>query len=141
MPGGHHEGFQRSAVNSPSTYPPTDLAGWRREPELLGRHQQILDRAPQAEVELAPIVGGDRLRAGEIGPDLDLVLLDAEAPRLGVPGGRSQDRVAEQEAKLLLDRVDVWEVLDRRPADAACYSRLPGGLAQSCRRGRETGLK
>jgi hypothetical protein len=70
----------------------------------LCRQEQVLERAAEADVELAPVGIGHGLSPLEICEDTHGIRLHRETPRLRIPRGGRQDRVAEKVAELLLDR-------------------------------------
>ena len=64
--------------------------------ELLGRDDQILDRATDTEEELAAIRVGDQQLPARVGEDANAIIGQLEAPRLGVVARRRQRRVAQE---------------------------------------------
>jgi hypothetical protein len=81
------------------------------EPEVLGRDQQVFQRAPHADVELAAGWIGDGLAPVQVGDQVYPVVLHRESPGLAVLDRGRQDGVPEQEAKLRLDGPGLREVL------------------------------
>ena len=95
------------------------------EAELLGRHDQVLDGATEAQVQLPAVPIGHPVPPGEIRANLDPLTVHPETPRLSIPGGRREGRVADQEAQLLLDGIRAGKFLNRRLAKPAGHGRLP----------------
>jgi hypothetical protein len=64
--------------------------------EMLGRDQQVLQRAAEADVQLALVGVGDSRPARPVRVQTDLVLLHLKPPGLRAMAGPGQNGVAEQ---------------------------------------------